>query len=174
MTEKYDFPIQFKLKTPTIHPSVFTAEGARIIGDVIIKEDASIWFNAVLRGDINNITIGERTNIQDGVIVHLENDRACTVGNDVTVGHGAILHGCTIEDGCLIGMGSTILNGAVIKKGAIIGANALVKENQIVPEGTLWVGMPAKQSRELGKESYATNVKWALKYVQLSKQYLRE
>lgn len=174
MTEKYDFPTQFKLKKPCIHDDVFVAEGARIIGDVTIKKDASIWFNAVLRGDINHIIVGERSNIQDGVIVHLENDKACIVGDDVTVGHGAILHGCTIEDGCLIGMGATILNGAVVKKGAIVGANALVKENQIIPEGTLWVGMPAKQSKELGKESYDTNVKWAAKYVTLSKAYLAE
>jgi len=171
MPDKNEFPEDFQLKSPRIHPDSFVASGAQIVGDVDVSEDASIWFNAVLRGDINAIRIGERTNIQDGAIIHVENDQSCIVGNDVTVGHGAILHGCTIEDGCLIGMGATVLNGAVVQKGAVIGANALVKEHAVVEEGTLWVGMPAKKIKDLGSSSFESNKKWAAKYVELSKQH---
>lgn len=156
------------LKYPKIHNSAFIAPSADIIGDVSIDEDSSVWFQAVLRGDINSIKIGKRTNIQDGCILHLENDLGCNVGNDVTVGHRAILHGCTIEDGVLIGMGAVILNGAVVKKGAVVGAHALVKEGQVVEPNTLVVGVPAKRIKTF-ENSFATNIEWAQKYVQLSK-----
>jgi gamma-carbonic anhydrase len=156
------------LLEPQIHSNSFVAKSADIIGDVHIGEDSSIWYQAVLRGDINKISIGDRTNIQDGCILHLENDLGCIVGNDVTVGHGAILHGCTIQDGVLIGMGATILNGAVVKKGAVVGAQALVKEGQIVEANELVVGLPAKKVKTL-ENSYETNVEWAQKYVKLSK-----
>lgn len=155
---------------PRIHPDAFIAASADIIGDVRIGKDASVWYGAVLRGDINYIEIGERSNIQDGCVCHLENDRPCIVGQDVTVGHRAILHGCTLEDGCLIGMGATILNGAVIKKGAIVGANTLVKENTIVEANTMVVGVPSRLVKTM-TGTYEENIKWALKYVMLSKRH---
>ena len=138
------------------------------MGNVILKEDASIWYNAVARGDINTVEIGERTNVQDGCVLHVENDRACIIGNDVTIGHKAIIHGCTIEDGCLIGMGAIILNGAILKKGCIIGAGAVVKENTTVESGTLWVGVPAKEVKSGLDSAYDTNVQWAKKYTKLA------
>ncbi|NIT61724.1 MAG: gamma carbonic anhydrase family protein, partial [Aliifodinibius sp.] len=128
-------------------PTAFIAKGAQIVGDVRLKAEASVWYNSVLRGDINYISIGQKTNIQDGTIVHLENDLPCIVGENVTVGHGAILHGCTIEEGCLIGMGATILSGAEIKKGSVIAAGAVVLEDTVVEPFSLMVGVPAKAIR---------------------------
>jgi len=167
--EKFELPKKILTETPKIHPSVFVAASADIMGDVTIEEDASVWYNCVLRGDINAIKIGKRSNIQDGTIIHLENNLPCMVGNDVVVGHRAILHACTIEDGCLIGMGAIVLNGAIIKKGAVVGAGAVVKENMIVPENTLVVGIPARIVKTLPENSYENNVAWAAKYVELSK-----
>jgi len=165
---KTDFPQGVMEKDPQCHESVFIAPGAQVMGDVEIGEGSSVWYNAVLRGDINKITVGKRSNIQDGSVLHLENDRDCRLGDDVTIGHKAIIHGCTIEDGCLIGMGAIILNGAVLKKGCVIGAGAVVKENTVVESGSLWVGIPAKQVKAGLNEAYDTNVKWAAKYAQLA------
>nr|HQV32504.1 gamma carbonic anhydrase family protein [Calditrichia bacterium] len=149
-------------------PQAFIARGAQVIGDVRLAAGASVWYNAVVRGDINYIEIGQRSNLQDGVIVHLENFLPCIVGNDVTVGHGAILHGCTIEDGCLIGMGAIVLSGAKIGRGSVIAAGALVKENAEIPPFSMMVGMPAKLLRTLDEGALQTNLKWAAKYVALS------
>ena len=168
MMKKTALKDNITLLEPHIHKTAFIAPSADIMGNVRIGRDSSIWYQSVLRGDINSISIGERTNIQDGCILHLENDRACLVGHDVTVGHRAILHGCTIEDGVLIGMGAVILNGAIIKKGAVVGAHALVKEGQIVDEQSLVVGLPAKKVKDI-EGSFQTNVEWAQKYVKLSK-----
>ncbi len=167
---KTDFPEKTLEKKPQISSSVWVANSANVVGNVIIKENASIWYNAVARGDINYISIGNRTNIQDGSVLHVENDRACIIGDDVTIGHRAIIHGCTIESGVLIGMGAIILNGALIKKGAIIGAGAVIKENTIVNENELWVGIPGKYVKTVSK-SYDKNIKWAAKYVQLKNKY---
>lgn len=169
--DKFELPTEILTQRPTIHPSCFVAPSADIIGDVTLAEDASVWYQCVLRGDINAIRIGQRTNIQDGTIIHLENNLPCIVGNDVVVGHRALLHACTIEDGCLIGMGAIILNGAVIKKGAVIGAGAVVKENMVVPENSLVVGIPGKAIKTLPDSSYADNVAWAAKYVLLSRRH---
>ncbi len=166
--KKTDLDALVTIKEPKIHQSCFIADGAKIIGNVTLKKNASIWYNAVLRGDINKIVIGENTNIQDGCILHLENDRACIVGNNVTVGHKAILHGCTIEDNCLIGMGAIILNGAYIKKGSIIGAGAIITENTIVEEHSLMVGIPGKKIKSTPENTQKTNIEWAKKYVKLS------
>ena len=142
--------IQFSLpenvleSTPTIHENSFVAKGAQVMGNVIIKEDASVWYNAVLRGDINQIIIGERSNIQDGCILHLENELPCIVENDVTVGHHVNLHGCHIEEGCLIGIGAIILSGVRVGKGSIIGAGAVILENTVIPPYSLVVGCPGK------------------------------
>ena len=155
--------------TPTIDPNAFIATGAQIMGNVIIKKDASIWYNAVLRGDINQIIIGERTNIQDGCIVHLENDLPCIVENDVTVGHHVNLHGCYVEECCLIGIGAIILSGARIGRGSIIGAGAVILENAIIPPFSLVVGCPGKIIKSTPEETINQQKKWANKYVELSK-----
>ena len=147
--EKTDLPSDTLSKTPQIHPTAFVAPGAHIIGDVRLAAQASVWYNSVLRGDINFIAIGERSNIQDGCILHLENDLPCVVGPDVTVGHGAILHGCRIEEACLIGMGAIILSGAHIGRGCVVAAGAVVKENQTVPPFTLVGGVPARIIKSL-------------------------
>lgn len=167
--DKTDLPYNFIYKTPQIHPTAFVALGAQVIGDVRLAESSSIWYNAVLRGDINYIEIGERSNIQDGCVIHLENDRPCIVGPDVTVGHRAVLHGCTLEQGCLIGMGAIVLNGAIVKRGAVVAAGAVVKEGMIVPENTLVAGVPAKLVKDLDPSVFQTHLKWAKKYVELSK-----
>ncbi len=169
--------IQFTLpnsvldQQPDIDPESFIASGARIMGHVILKKNASIWYNCVLRGDINRIEIGERSNIQDGCILHIENDKPCIVGNDVTVGHHVNLHGCVVEDGCLIGIGAIVLSGAHIGKGCIIGAGAVVKEGAVIPAFSMVVGVPGKiiKSIENPDQHFENQVQWADKYVQLSK-----
>lgn len=162
------------LLSPQIHPSAWIAPGAHVIGNVILKENASVWYNAVLRGDINQIVIGQHSNVQDGCIFHVENERACIVGDYVTVGHGAILHGCTIEDGALIGMGAIILNGAVIQKGAMVAAGALIKEGMMVPAYSLAAGVPAKILKTLPDTTFQTHIEWAQKYVGLKNIHRNE
>ena len=166
--EKSDLSPDVSIKSPQIHETAYVAEGAQVIGDVILKADSSIWYNTVCRADINRIVIGERTNIQDSSVIHLENDQGVLVENDVTVGHNAIIHGCSIADGALIGMGAIIMNGAVIGKGAVIGAGAVVKEDMVIPDFSLVVGVPGKIVKTLSPETYDDNVKWAAKYVKLA------
>ena len=166
--EKSDIRDNVTIKTPQIDETAFIADGARVIGDVILKAESSIWYNTVARADINQIVIGERSNVQDNSVIHLENDQGVLVGNDVTVGHNAIIHGCTIGDGALIGMGAIIMNGVSIGKGAVVGAGAVVKENMIVNDYELVVGVPAKVVKTLSSSTYDDNVKWAKKYVQLA------
>ena len=166
--EKSDLSPDVSIKSPQIHETAYIAEGAQVIGDVILKADSSIWYNTVCRADINQIVIGERTNIQDNSVIHLENDQGVLVENDVTVGHNAIIHGCSIADGALIGMGAIIMNGAVIGKGAVIGAGAVVKEDMVIPDLSLVVGVPGKIVKTLSPETYNENVKWAAKYVKLA------
>lgn len=165
--------IDLSLK-PKVHETVFISPGSYVMGDVEIGEESSIWYGSVLRGDINKIIVGKRSNIQDGCVLHVENDRMCSVGDEVTIGHRAILHGCTIEDACLIGMGAIVLNGVVVKKGAVIGAGALIKENTLVEPG-LWVGVPAKKVKEINlKESINAQKEWALKYCHLAQLHKKE
>lgn len=166
--KKTDLPDITLTIQPQIDASVFIARGARVMGDVRVAANASIWYNSVVRGDINYISIGERTNIQDGSIIHLENDLPCEIANDVTVGHGAVLHGCLIEEGCLIGMRATILSGAVIKRGSVIAAGAVVKEREIVEPYSLMAGVPARLIRQLGPETFDKNLRWAAKYSKLA------
>ena len=166
--EKSDLSPDVSIKSPQIHETAYVAEGAQVIGDVILKADSSIWYNTVCRADINRIVIGERTNIQDNSVIHLENDQGVLVENDVTVGHNAIIHGCSIADGALIGMGAIIMNGAVIGKGVVIGAGAVVKEDMVIPDFSLVVGVPGKIVKTLSPETYDENVKWAAKYVELA------
>lgn len=136
-------------KQPTISSNYYIAPGAAVIGDIHIGEDVSIWFNAVLRGDNDTIEIGDGSNIQDGAVVHVDPGQPCKIGKRVTVGHKAMLHGCTVGDFSLIGMNAVVLNGAVIGRHCLIGANALVKEGMEIPDGSLVLGSPAKIVKKL-------------------------
>ena len=162
---------RFLGQSPRIHPSAFIADGVWIAGAVEIGENASIWPFCVLRGDIERIVIGSGSNLQDGVIVHLADDLGVLVGSHVTVGHGAILHACTVEDECLIGMRATILDGAVIGKGSIVGAGALVPKGMRVPPGSLAFGMPAKVVRALDPAESAANRAMAEKYIEVAQAH---
>lgn len=134
----------FKGIAPTLDIKSFIADNATVIGAVTLKEFASIWFNTVVRGDVNKIEIGRYTNVQDNSVVHVADDYPTRIGDYVTIGHSATIHGCTIEDHCLIGMGAIVLNGAVIGQGSIIAAGALVREKQVIPPNSLVVGVPGK------------------------------
>ena len=129
---------------PTIHPSAFVAQGAVVMGDVTLGEESSVWYGAVLRGDMAPIVIGSRTNIQDGTIVHVDEGFPCTIGERVGVGHRVILHGCTVESDCLIGMGSVLLNGVRIGTGSVVAAGAVIPEGMQVPAGSLVMGVPGR------------------------------
>lgn len=141
--------LEYQGKRPMLNASVFVAEGVKLIGDVTLGKESSVWFNAVLRGDLAEIIIGERTNLQDGVIGHVNTGQPLIVGDDVSVGHAAIIHGCRIGKGTLIGMGAIILNRADIGEYALIGAGSLVTENTVIPPYTLALGSPARVVREL-------------------------
>jgi gamma-carbonic anhydrase len=155
----------FLRRTPTIGGGVYIARTAVVIGDVTIGEQSSVWYNAVLRGDINRIVVGHHSNIQDGAVLHLADDYACIVGSYVTVGHSAIVHACTIGDECLVGMGAVILDGAVIGEQCLIGARTLVTQRMQVPAGSLVMGAPARIVRALTSEERAGLKSWAEKYV---------
>lgn len=137
---------------PTLHDSACVASGARVIGAVTLAEAASVWYNAVLRGDSAAITVGPRSNLQDNVSVHVDAGRPVVIGADVSVGHNAVVHGCTIGDGSLIGMGSVVLSGAEIGAGCLIAGGAVVLEGSVIPEGSLVAGVPAKVRRALTAE----------------------
>lgn len=160
-------------KSPNVHPSVFVAEGAQVIGDVTIGANASVWFNAVLRGDLAPIVIGERTNIQDGCIGHVNQNMPLMLQSDISVGHGAIIHGCVVGKGTLIGMGSIILNEAEIGEYALIGAGSLVTERMKIPPYTLAFGSPAKVIRELNEQDLLRMQKTTSSYVQKSMEFAR-
>jgi carbonic anhydrase/acetyltransferase-like protein (isoleucine patch superfamily) len=134
---------------PTIHASAFLAPTAVVMGDVTIGEESSIWYTAVLRGDNAPIRIGSQTNLQDGTIVHVDDEVPCVVGNRVGVGHRVILHGCTVEDDCLIGMGSILMNGAVVGRGSLVAAGTLLTEGTRVPPGSLVLGSPGRVLRAI-------------------------
>lgn len=157
--------------TPTVHPTAFVAPGADLIGDVTLAEESSVWFQTVLRGDINRIVIGPRSNVQDGAVIHLADDYGAFVGELVTVGHKAILHACTIADEVLVGMGAIVLDGAEIGARSIIGAGALVTGGKKIPPGSLVLGSPAKVVRTLSPDEQAEIKVWAEKYVALSREY---
>ena len=158
---------------PRIHPSSFIAANATVLGDVELGEESSVWFQCVLRADINRIVIGPRTNIQDGSIIHLADAYGVQVGELVTVGHKAILHACTVGNEVLVGMGAVVLDGAEIGSRCIIGAGALVTGGKKFPDGSLILGSPAKVARQLTVEEQAGIREWADRYVQLSREYLR-
>jgi gamma-carbonic anhydrase len=155
---------RFLGKQPALGKGVYIARGAVVLGDVTLGSHASVWYNAVLRGDINRISVGHHTNIQDNAVVHLADDWPCLVGSYVTVGHGAIVHACTVEDEALIGMGATILDGARVGAGSLVGARALVTQGMEIPPGSLVLGSPAKIIRPLSKMERAELKKLAVKY----------
>ncbi|NLT96159.1 MAG: gamma carbonic anhydrase family protein [Clostridia bacterium] len=163
--------LKFKNSLPEIHDETFIAENAFLIGDVTVNKGASVWFNCVLRGDLNKIIIGEYSNIQDGVIIHTDEGMPTIVGNYVTVGHGAILHGCKISDKALIGMGAIIMDGAEISEGAIVGAGSVVTAGTKVPPNTLVVGTPAKPKKVFNEEEQEGRVKHALYYMKLWQEF---
>ncbi|HYR28275.1 MAG TPA: gamma carbonic anhydrase family protein, partial [Thermoanaerobaculia bacterium] len=162
-------------KKPRLGERVFVAENAALIGDVEIGNDCSIWFGTTIRGDVNLIRIGSRTNIQDNCTVHVTHDRWPTIiAEEVTIGHGAIVHGCTIHRGALIGMGSRVLDGAVVGESALVGAGALVPEGMHVPPRTLVVGVPAKVKRPLTDDELARLEQSWKNYVEYKENYLLE
>ena len=142
-------------RTPVLGQSVYLAAGAVVVGDVTLGDHSSVWYNAVLRGDINRIALGHHTNVQDNAVIHLAKTLPCLVGNYVTIGHGAIVHACTVGDEVLIGMGATVLDEAVIGAHCLIGANALVTQRTHIPAGSLVLGAPAKVVRPLTPEERA-------------------
>ncbi|MBQ3189319.1 MAG: gamma carbonic anhydrase family protein [Bacteroidaceae bacterium] len=138
---------------PVIGANCFIAETAAIIGDVTMGDDCSVWYSAVLRGDVNTITIGNKVNIQDGAVIHTLYKRSkTTIGNNVSIGHNATIHGATIQDNCLIGMGATVLDNAVVESGAIVAANALIPSGMTVEAGCIYAGVPAKKIKEVSPE----------------------
>lgn len=157
---------------PQIHQSVFVADSADIIGRVRLEEESSVWYNATLRGDINEIVIGPRSNVQDNAVIHLSDDYGSYIGEYVTIGHSAIVHAATVKDEVLVGMASCIMDGAVIGERSIIGAGALVTGGMIVPPGSLVLGSPAKVVKTLDIKDQQDIKHWAEKYVKNSKKYL--
>lgn len=162
----------FQGKEPKIHKTCYISESVDIIGEVVIGENSNIWFGTRARGDMNKISIGENTNIQENSVVHVDTDFPTIIGDNVTVGHGAIIHGCEISDNVLIGMGSIILNGAKISKNTIVAAGSLVSQGKTFKEGVLLMGSPAKVVRELTEEEINSIQTSANNYVALSKKYL--
>jgi carbonic anhydrase/acetyltransferase-like protein (isoleucine patch superfamily) len=156
---------------PRVAASAWVADSAQIMGNVELGEDASIWFGAVVRGDTEVIRIGDRSNIQDGSVLHADIGKPLTIGNDVTVGHKVMLHGCTIGDGSLIGIGAVVLNGAKIGKGCIVGAGSLVTEGKEFPDGSMIIGSPAKVVRELTAEQQQGLVMSAVHYVENARRF---
>ncbi|HIG0360502.1 TPA: gamma carbonic anhydrase family protein [Clostridium sporogenes] len=166
---------EYNGKKPIIKKNVFLTKSADLIGDVVLEENCTVLFGAVLRGDINSIHIGSGSNVQDNCVLHVdEGDLNIHIGNNVTVGHGSILHGCKINDNSLIGMGSIILNGAEIGSNTIIGAGSLVTSNKKIPSGVLCMGSPAKIIRELNEEEITSIKESAEDYINLNKNFNRE
>jgi carbonic anhydrase/acetyltransferase-like protein (isoleucine patch superfamily) len=159
---------------PRVHPTVYIDESAQVIGDVEIGEESSVWMTVVIRGDVHRIRVGRRTNVQDGVVVHVMRDtHPTTIGDDVTIGHRALLHGCTIEDRCLIGMGAIVLNGAHIGSLSIVAAGSLVTEGTIVPPRSLVMGSPSRVKRTLEDREIAEIQMLADRYVAYRLDYMR-
>ncbi len=158
---------------PRIAPSAFIDESAHVIGDVVIGAESSVWMQTVIRGDVNYIRIGDRTNVQDGTIVHVQHDTHPTIiGGDVTIGHGAIVHGCTIADRVLVGMGAIILNGATIGEDCIIAAGTLLTEGTVIPPGSMVMGTPGKVRRPLTDADKAMILEFSGNYVRYRLDYL--
>lgn len=161
--------LQVKDKYPEFGKDCYLAENATIAGDVVMGQQCSVWFTAVVRGDVNSIRIGDRTNIQDGAVIHCTYQKAATtIGNEVSIGHRAIVHGCTVEDNVLIGMGAIVMDKAVVQKNCIIAAGAVVLENSICEAGHIYAGVPAKKIKKLTEEQIGNMKKTAGNYIMYS------
>lgn len=166
--------------TPLLGERVYVDPAATVIGDVVLGDDVSVWPGTVIRGDVHFIRVGARTNLQDGSVVHVTHDGPFTppgglptvIGEDVTIGHGAIVHACTLEDACLIGMGAIVLDGAVVKKHGFLGAGAVLGPGKVLGEGELWLGNPARLARRLSEKEIAALYYSAAHYVRLKDRYL--
>lgn len=165
--------INYEEYKPNIGDGVFVAETATVLGRVTLGEQTSVWYGAVLRGDINEIRVGKFSNVQDLCVGHVEDDRPLIIGDYVTVGHAAILHGCIIRDGALIGMGATVLDGGEVGKGSIVAAGSLIPPRTTIPPGVLVIGTPAKVKRELTPEEIAANRVMAEKYARHAAGFLK-
>ncbi len=165
--------IEYKGKKPVLGQRVFIAEGARLVGDVQIGDDSSVFYNAVIRADLAEIRIGCRTNIQDNATIHLSSDMGTYVGDDVTVGHNAVLHACRIDNQVLIGMGAIVMDGAHIKSNCVVAAGALVPQGKEYPEGSLIVGTPARIARSLTEEEIAKFHQGVLHYLEIKDELLQ-
>lgn len=164
--------LPYKGIMPTIHPSAFIAPGAVVIGDVHIGAQTNVWFGCVIRGDVNTIRIGERTNIQDGSVVHVTRGTGPTkIGSGITIGHMALLHACTLEDDCFVGMHATVMDGALVESGGMVGAHALVAPGKRIPTGQIWAGSPARFFREMTQAEKDFIPVSAQNYVELAKDY---
>ncbi len=162
----------YKNILPAIAKDAFIAEGAVVIGDVHIGSESNVWFGCIIRGDVNIIRIGERTNIQDGTVIHVTRKTGPTIiGSGITIGHSVLLHACTLEDGCFIGMHSTVMDGAVVESGAWVAAGALVTPNKRIPKGQIWAGNPARYLRDLTPEETAFIPVSCNNYVELARDY---
>lgn len=161
-------------QTPDIAEGVFVAPDANVIGDVCLMPESSVWFGATVRGDIERITVGRGSNVQDGSVIHTDPDNPCTLGDYVTVGHMAMLHGCRVGDGSLVGIGATLLNGSRIGNNCIVGAHTLITEGKEFPDGVLIVGTPGKVMRELNDDDFARMRANADRYVRRAQRYLKE
>jgi carbonic anhydrase/acetyltransferase-like protein (isoleucine patch superfamily) len=161
----------FSGRRPEVDPEAFVAEGAVLVGRVVLGKGASVWYNCVLRADVADILIGENANVQDNCVIHVDFDAPTILEANVTVGHGAILHACTIEENCIVGMGATVLDGAVIRRDSIVGAGALVPPRKTYPPGSLLLGAPAKVARTLTEEERKHLVEHALDYVAFGRAY---
>lgn len=159
---------------PQVAEDAFVASSADVIGDVTLGPQSSVWYGAVLRGDINRIVVGEGSNVQDNAVVHLADDYPALIGAYVTVGHSAIVHACEIGDECLIGMGAVVLDGAVIGPRCVVGAGAVVTQGMVVPEGSMVLGTPGKVVRSLDRAARESLRGWAEKYVKVSRRFLSE
>lgn len=163
-------------KHPQIPTNCFVAENATIVGEVSFGDSCSVWFNAVVRGDVNAITIGNKVNIQDGAIIHCTYQKHATViGNNVSIGHNAIVHGCTIHDNVLIGMGAIVMDNCVIESNSIVAAGAVVTQNTVVPSGTIFAGVPAKKVKDIDQSDFAGEIeRISTNYVMYSSWFKEE
>lgn len=162
----------YRGRRPVVHPTAFVDQSAQVIGDVEVGAESSLWMNVVARGDVNTIRIGTRTNVQDGTVAHVMNGtHPLAIGDDVTIGHGAVVHGCTIHDRVLIGMGAIVLNGAVVGADSIVAAGSLVTEGMVIPARSLVMGHPARVRRPLDDDEVASILEYAKHYVEYGREY---
>ncbi|MFZ5434691.1 MAG: gamma carbonic anhydrase family protein [Calditrichota bacterium] len=175
MKENGSIILPFEGKFPEIHPTAWIAPGAVVIGDTEIGAESSVWFGAVIRGDVNIIRIGRRVNIQDGTICHVNyDDASLIIGDDVSIGHSVMLHGCRLETGCLIGIGARVLDKVVVGANSLVAAGSVVREGTIIPAGELWAGVPAIKKRDLTDEAKKEILATAEHYVQYRLHYMNK